>query len=56
VAPACGVPTANDTVFGYLMTDSEHCFDFRTLEQAKIPQNLFADVLTEWLKCFGKDS
>ena len=56
--PRCGVSTAvQEPLFGYLMKNSEHCDDFNPVVSnpaAGVPQELFAEALREWLKCFGK--
>ncbi|PYH47180.1 putative serine peptidase, family S28 [Aspergillus saccharolyticus JOP 1030-1] len=52
--PPCGVKTNEDTVFGYLMENSEHCFDFQMLPTAgKLSRGLFTSALLQWLQCFG---
>ncbi|KAF2403307.1 peptidase S28 [Trichodelitschia bisporula] len=49
--PAC--EKSDGSLFGYLVPDAEHCFDFRlTFEAGKSARQLFNDALTEWLKCF----
>ncbi|GLB01643.1 hypothetical protein AtubIFM57258_000052 [Aspergillus tubingensis] len=55
--PACGVQTNEDTVFGYVMKDSEHCFDFQaTPTVGKLSRGIFTSALLQWLECFGQNS
>lgn len=55
--PKCNVKTSTrEPLFGYLLSNAEHCYDFNSLEEtpeAAVPQRLFAQALKEWLKCFG---
>lgn len=52
--PKCGVETAEDTVFGYIMPNAEHCFDFQTnFGPGKISRGYFHKALKEWLPCFN---
>jgi hypothetical protein len=51
--PTCGVSTARDTVFGYVLPNSQHCYDFKPgYAAAAEPLDLFTKALTEWLSCF----
>ncbi|KAJ5514934.1 Peptidase S28 [Penicillium fimorum] len=51
--PKCNVETDESTVFGYIMENAEHCFDFRTtFAPGAISRKYFTTALTEWLKCF----
>ncbi|PYH92963.1 hypothetical protein BO71DRAFT_455971 [Aspergillus ellipticus CBS 707.79] len=51
--PACGVQTNEDTVFGYIMENSEHCFDFQLAGMAgNLSRGLFTSALLQWLQCF----
>ncbi|KAJ5770934.1 uncharacterized protein N7511_002985 [Penicillium nucicola] len=51
--PACNVQTDEDTLFGYIMDNAEHCFDFRTsFEPGKPSRNNFHQALKKWLPCF----
>jgi hypothetical protein len=50
--PNCG-ETKKGTVFGYILKDSEHCFDFQAAsEEGKASRDLFKKALTTWLPCF----
>lgn len=47
----------NQEVFGYLLPNSEHSYDFYTGEKrAKKPNAMFAAALRQWLKCFRAGS
>ncbi|KAJ9218938.1 hypothetical protein DTO169C6_8739 [Paecilomyces variotii] len=51
--PGCGVRTSEDEVFGYIMPNAEHCFDFRTTFPAgATSRGYFINALKEWLPCF----
>jgi hypothetical protein len=51
--PKCNVETTEDTVFGYIMPNAEHCFDFLTdFAPGKISRGHFYKALKEWLPCF----
>ncbi|KAF8424482.1 serine carboxypeptidase S28-domain-containing protein [Tirmania nivea] len=54
--PRCNVKsTTREPLFGYLLSNAEHAYDFNTLKEtpkAVVPQRLFAQALKEWLKCF----
>ncbi|KAJ5834206.1 Peptidase S28 [Penicillium robsamsonii] len=51
--PKCNVETDESTVFGYIMQNAEHCFDFRTtFAPGAISRKYFTTALTEWLECF----
>ncbi|KAJ5110579.1 hypothetical protein N7532_001114 [Penicillium argentinense] len=51
--PKCGVKTAHDTLFGYIMPNAEHCFDFRTeFGPGRVSRAYFHKALKEWLPCF----
>ncbi|KAL1856146.1 hypothetical protein Plec18170_004015 [Paecilomyces lecythidis] len=53
--PSCGVQTGEDEVFGYIMPNAEHCFDFRTdFSAGNTSRTLFMNALKEWLPCFQK--
>lgn len=57
--PACGVSTAADTVFGFVLANAQHCYDFNpvaTYPPAAVPNDLFQSALTEWLQCFGQNN
>ncbi|KAE8323183.1 serine carboxypeptidase S28-domain-containing protein [Aspergillus sergii] len=54
--PNCG-ETSEDKVFGYLLKDSEHCYDFQGLStEGKAARDLFEEALTKWLPCFRPSS
>ncbi|GMG33649.1 unnamed protein product [Aspergillus oryzae] len=54
--PNCG-ETSEDKVFGYLLKDSEHCYDFQGLStEGKAARDLFKEALTKWLPCFKPSS
>lgn len=54
--PACGVRTSEDRLFGYVMADAEHCFDFNpNFAGGEVSRGLFARfarALREWLPSF----
>ncbi|KAJ5999392.1 hypothetical protein N7451_007202 [Penicillium sp. IBT 35674x] len=51
--PKCNVETDEDTVFGYIMPNAEHCFDFLThFAPGKTSREYFYKALKEWLPCF----
>ncbi|CAG8933986.1 unnamed protein product [Penicillium salamii] len=50
--PGCGVKTSEDTLFGYVMPNAEHCFDFRPGEPGEQSRQYFKKALQEWLQCF----
>jgi hypothetical protein len=55
--PSCGKTDAVDEspIFGYLLKDSQHCYDFHTTLAYTAPaRELFAQALTKWLGCFEK--
>ncbi|CAG7921513.1 unnamed protein product [Penicillium olsonii] len=54
--PQCGVQTSENTLFGYVMPNAEHCFDFRPGEPGETSRAYFRKALTEWLKCFEADA
>ncbi|KAE8152168.1 serine carboxypeptidase S28-domain-containing protein [Aspergillus avenaceus] len=49
--PQCGT-CSERTIFGYILKDSEHCFDFRANEEGKKSRELFKQALLKWLPCF----
>ncbi|KAJ5238379.1 hypothetical protein N7468_002998 [Penicillium chermesinum] len=52
--PQCNVNTPEHTVFGYVMPNAEHCFDFRTTFAPAIKsRQLFYKALHSWLPCFN---
>ncbi|KAL7275430.1 hypothetical protein RUND412_001618 [Rhizina undulata] len=55
--PDCGVSTSADEIFGWLLPDAQHCYDFdpvSTYPPAGTPVELFKMALKSWLPCFGK--
>lgn len=51
--PKCNVQTDEDTVFGYIMPNAEHCYDFLTnFEPGNTSREYFYKALKEWLPCF----
>ncbi|OJJ33236.1 hypothetical protein ASPWEDRAFT_114702 [Aspergillus wentii DTO 134E9] len=51
--PECDVQTSENTLFGYILEDSEHCFDFRLNSiPGTISRGIFTKALTRWLSCF----
>ncbi|RAL13709.1 putative serine peptidase, family S28 [Aspergillus homomorphus CBS 101889] len=52
--PACGAKTNENVIFGYVLENSEHCFDFQMPPSAgKLSRALFTSALLQWLQCFG---
>ncbi|THC89650.1 hypothetical protein EYZ11_010895 [Aspergillus tanneri] len=50
--PKCGV-TQDETIFGHVLPNSMHCFDFQILSTpGKTSRALFTTALREWLQCF----
>ncbi|KAJ5594618.1 uncharacterized protein N7459_000826 [Penicillium hispanicum] len=55
--PKCNVETAADTLFGYIMANAEHCFDFQSgFAPGQVSRGYFHKALKEWLPCFQGDS
>lgn len=53
--PQCNVATGEDSVFGYIMPNAEHCFDMlRGFAPGEISRGYLKQALTEWLPCFQK--
>jgi len=51
--PKCNVATGQDSVFGYIMQNAEHCFDMRRgFAAGEISRGYFRQALKEWLPCF----
>jgi hypothetical protein len=52
--PDCGHRSREDSeLFGYLVPDGQHAFDFRTTFNASVPARaLFTNALEKWLKCW----
>ncbi|KAL5417670.1 hypothetical protein PMIN04_007629 [Paraphaeosphaeria minitans] len=52
-APACGRGQDEDEIFGYVLRDAQHCYDFRTtVALGETSRGLFYTALDRWLKCF----
>ncbi|QGA21468.1 hypothetical protein EYB26_009179 [Talaromyces marneffei] len=52
--PQCNRETATREIFGYVMQNAMHCFDFNIqFEEGKVSRNLFKSALNEWLPCWG---
>lgn len=55
--PQCNVETDDETLFGYIMENAEHCFDFNAdFASGKISRGYFHMALKEWLPCFTRPS
>ncbi|KAL1965466.1 hypothetical protein VTN77DRAFT_5722 [Rasamsonia byssochlamydoides] len=53
--PKCGVRTSEDELFGYIMKDAEHCFDFNTqFAGGAASRANFVNALHEWLPCWTR--
>ncbi|KAH9862748.1 hypothetical protein J1614_010841 [Plenodomus biglobosus] len=54
--PECGRKQSRGEVFGYVLEDAEHCFDFRTtgvtVPGGAISRGIFKAALRKWLGCF----
>ncbi|KAE8351174.1 serine carboxypeptidase S28-domain-containing protein [Aspergillus coremiiformis] len=51
--PQCGVETPENVLFGYVIPDAEHCFDFDLdYKPADKSRKLFSDALKKWLPCW----
>ena len=51
--PECNVETDETQVFGYIMENAEHCFDFLIdFAPGVKSRNYFTDALKAWLPCF----
>ncbi|KAI8932281.1 hypothetical protein NX059_010478 [Plenodomus lindquistii] len=54
--PECGAKTSRKEVFGYVLKDAEHCFDFRTtgvtVPGGPVSRGIFKGALRKWLGCF----
>jgi hypothetical protein len=54
--PKCGQKTSRNELFGMVLRDAEHCFDFRTVgltvPDGAVSRNLFRKALSEWLQCY----
>jgi hypothetical protein len=54
--PRCGQGQGRGEIFGFVMSNAEHCFDFRTtgvtVPEGSVSRGYFKAALSEWLKCF----
>ncbi|KAJ5691959.1 hypothetical protein N7462_001382 [Penicillium macrosclerotiorum] len=51
--PKCNVETDENTLFGYILANAEHCFDFqKNFGPGKISRGYFYEALKKWLPCF----
>lgn len=51
--PRCNVGTGQDSVFGYIMPNAEHCFDMNMgFAPGQVSRDYFRKALKEWLPCF----
>ncbi|KAF2027714.1 peptidase S28 [Setomelanomma holmii] len=59
-APECGKSTSKKELFGYVIANAQHCYDFRTTGVTApggvISRGYFTAALTKWLKCFAPKS
>ncbi|KAH7377376.1 serine carboxypeptidase S28-domain-containing protein [Pyrenochaeta sp. MPI-SDFR-AT-0127] len=52
-APRCGQEQSRGELFGYVLPDAQHCYDFRTtFAGGAVSRKYFTDALTQWLKCY----
>jgi hypothetical protein len=58
--PKCGAKTDENTLFGYVIENAQHCYDFRTtgsiVPGGAVSRNYFNSALTSWLGCFKPKS
>ncbi|KAF2124349.1 hypothetical protein P153DRAFT_130305 [Dothidotthia symphoricarpi CBS 119687] len=51
--PKCGQGQRRQDIFGYVMADAQHCYDFRTtFAGGAVSRGYFTRALTGWLGCF----
>lgn len=51
--PSCNVKTSQNSVFGYIIPNAEHCFDLKTgFAPGQVSRDYFHKALKEWLPCF----
>lgn len=51
--PACGQEQDERDIFGYVLANAQHCYDFRTtVELGAVSRGYFYTALDRWLKCF----
>jgi len=52
-APQCGEGQDEDDIFGYVLKNAQHCYDFRTtVALGETSRGYFYTALDKWLKCF----
>ncbi|KAF2679891.1 peptidase S28 [Lentithecium fluviatile CBS 122367] len=52
-APACGQKGGAGELFGYLLRDAQHCYDFRVgVKEGERSRGIWGEALRKWLKCF----
>lgn len=53
--PACGKSTGRKKIFGTVIPNAQHCYDFRTyFKGGDASRKLFRDALKKWIPCFKK--
>ncbi|KAI1950915.1 hypothetical protein LOZ39_002905 [Ophidiomyces ophidiicola] len=53
--PECNKPTPQSKIFGYVIPNAEHCYDFRSsFRPGDVSRNLLRSALRKWLPCFKK--
>jgi hypothetical protein len=59
-APRCGDGQSRGELFGYVIENAQHCYDFRTtgtvVPGGAVSRKIFTDALTKWLKCWRPKS
>jgi len=54
--PKCGEEQNRRELFGYVIPNAQHCYDFRTtgvtVPEGAVSRKFFTDALSRWLKCF----
>lgn len=51
--PKCGVETSEDTLFGFVMPNAGHCYDFHSgYKPGETSRGYFYSALREWLGCY----
>ncbi|KAK7180547.1 hypothetical protein DPSP01_006078 [Paraphaeosphaeria sporulosa] len=51
--PKCGQGQDEDEIFGYVLKNAQHCYDFRTtVALGETSRGFFYKALDGWLKCF----
>ena len=52
--PACGKGQDEDEIFGFVLKNAQHCYDFRTnVPDGDKSRSYFYKALDGWLKCFS---